>query len=57
MRTRLRRRPRQAHLQRGLRGPAVGRARDALGRHALPAVLRQERGRLVPAAAPLRPSR
>lgn len=43
----LRRRAGQAHLQRGVRGPAVGRARDAVGRHPLPSVLRQERGRLV----------
>lgn len=54
---RLRRRPSQTHLQRGLPTPPVRRARDALRRHPLPTLLRQERGRLVPRAAFRRPSR
>lgn len=43
----LRRRARQAHLQRGVRGPPFRRAQTPLRRHAVPSILRQKRGRLV----------
>lgn len=44
---RVRRRTSQAHLQRGVRGPALRRAQDEVRRHSLPTVLRQERSWLV----------
>lgn len=46
---RLRRRTRQTHHRRRVRGPTLRRAQDALGGHALPAVLCEARRRLVTA--------
>lgn len=46
---RVRRRAREAHLRRGVPGPALRRAQAELRRHALLALLREGGRRLVPA--------